>query len=97
MRLGNIIAGAAPGPLAASLVCLLLFSALQTWVGKDPASEPGGVLCAPSSWTMGFIVVSPAEALSKVTAPTMGFNKVLHLSFIQGELPASPLVRGCNL
>lgn len=101
MRLGNIIAGAVRGaglgPLACLFVCLLLFSALQTRVGKDPAGESGGVLSAPSSWTMGFIVVSPAEALSKVTAPIMGFNKVLHLSFIQGELPASPLVRGCNL
>lgn len=76
--------------------CLLLFSAFCE-LGKDPASESGGVLCAPSSWSAGFIVVSPAEALSKVTAPTMGFNKVLHLSFIQGQLPAPPLVRGCNL
>lgn len=96
MRLGNIIAGAAGlgGLVGRLLFCFLLG---KPRLGKDPAGEPGGVLSAPSSWTRGFIVVSPAEALSKVTAPTMGFNKVLHLSFIQGELRASPLVRGCNL
>lgn len=67
MRLGNIIAGAVRGlgPLACLFVCLLLFSALRTGVGKDPASESGGVLSAPSSWTMGFIGSAPLRLFQK--------------------------------